>query len=351
MSSGCTVVAKAASNAAAANWKQLGFTISPRGTHSAHMGTGNYTIMLAEDYMELLGVLVATGHNAPTRTYLEQTGGGIERVAFTTLSAAAGAAELRTMGYEAIGPTDFERPVILPDGSKSAAKFATFQWPVAEAPGGVRLFACQHKTRETVWIPELQRHANTARRIAKVFIVTPDVDADARHLAKMIAGEVRGGAKRGTGMGGGAVPEIAGLRLRIGHEAVGDLGHALAGGARLAVAEGAALLGGNEGNGGQARIAGQRHHVHVGPDAALAGKQPVAEEARQVGSGAIIADQGHDGGGVPHLDAQAAMGAGRVGPEDNPVALGHEACQAEPRQPRQVGGEPEHVDGQRLQHR
>jgi hypothetical protein len=158
------------------------------------MGTGNYTIMLGEDYMELLGVLQATEHNAPTRNYLEQTGGGIERVAFTTPSAAAGAAELRTMGYEAIGPTDFERPVTMPDGRKAAAKFATFQWPVKEAPGGVRLFACQHKTRETVWIPELQKHANTAKSIRTVFIVTPKADEDAKHLAKMIAGDVRAGA-------------------------------------------------------------------------------------------------------------------------------------------------------------
>jgi hypothetical protein len=188
------VVAVRDLDAAAANWKRLGFTISPRGTHSAHMGTGNYTIMLGEDYMELLGVLTASEHNAPTRNYLDATGGGIERVAFTTPSAAAGAAELRTMGYAAIGPTDFERPVTMPDGRKAAAKFATFQWPVKEAPGGVRLFACQHKTRETVWIPELQKHANSAKRIARVFIVTPKPDEDAKHLAKMIAGDVQAGA-------------------------------------------------------------------------------------------------------------------------------------------------------------
>jgi hypothetical protein len=192
-------------DAAAANWKQLGFTISPRGTHSAHMGTGNYTIMLAEDYVELLGVFNATEHNAPSRAYLEQTGGGIERIAFTTPSAAAGAAELRTMGYAPIGPTDFERPVSMPDGRKAAAKFATFQWPVKEAPGGVRLFACQHKTRETVWIPELQKHANTAKGIARVFIVTPKVEEDAKHLVKMIAGEMRvdadGSAVVPTGFG------------------------------------------------------------------------------------------------------------------------------------------------------
>ncbi len=192
------VVAVTDLDAAAANWKQLGFTISPRGTHSAHMGTGNYTIMLGEDYMELLGMLHATEHNAPTRAYLEQTGGGIERVAFTTPSAAAGAAELRTMGYEPIGPTDFERPVTMPGGRKAAAKFATFQWPVSEAPGGVRMFACQHKSRETVWIAELQQHANTATRIARVFIVTPKAEEDAKQLAKMIAGEVRGGADGST---------------------------------------------------------------------------------------------------------------------------------------------------------
>lgn len=184
------VVAVKDLDAAAENWKQLGFTISPRGTHSAHMGTGNYTIMLAEDYMELLGVLTATEHNAPTRAYLDRTGGGIERIAFTTLSAAAGAAEIRSMGYPPIGPTDFERPVTMPDGHRSAAKFATFMWPTEEAPGGVRLFACQHKTRETVWIPELQQHANTATRIAEVLVTTPAPEEDARHLAKMIAGNV-----------------------------------------------------------------------------------------------------------------------------------------------------------------
>src|SRR5262249_32946080 len=156
------------------------------------MGTGNYTIMLGEDYMELLGVLNATEPNAPSRAHLERTGGGIERVAFTTPSAAAGAAELRSMGYAAIGPTDFERPVTLPDGRKAAAKFATFQWPVAEAPGGGRLFACQRRTPQTGWIAELRQPANPAVRSGRVVIVTPKVEEDARHLAKMIAGEVRG---------------------------------------------------------------------------------------------------------------------------------------------------------------
>ena len=170
---------------AAETWKRLGFTLSPRGTHSAHMGTGNYTMMLDPDYLELLGVLAPTEHNAPARTMLEKHE-GIERVVFTAVDSAAGADEIRARGYAPIGPTDFERPVTMPDGTKSAAKFRTCQWPVKEAPAGMRIFACQHKTREMVWIPELMRHANGAKRLREVLLVAPEPAKEAAHLSKMI---------------------------------------------------------------------------------------------------------------------------------------------------------------------
>jgi hypothetical protein len=176
---------------AAENWKRLGFTVSPRGTHSAHMGSGNYTIMLDPDYIELLGVLVETEHNAPARAFLAKRGEGIERIAFTAVDSAAGAEEIRARGFAPVGPIDFERPVAMPDGNLSSAKFRVFQWPVAEAPGGVRIFACQHKTRETVWIPELMKHANGAKRLRQALIVSPEPSKDATHLARMIDREIR----------------------------------------------------------------------------------------------------------------------------------------------------------------
>jgi hypothetical protein len=176
---------------AAEKWKRLGFTVSPRGTHSAKMGSGNYTIMLDPDYIELLGVLVETEHNAPTRASLAKRGEGIERVAFTAVDSAAGAEEIRARGYEPVGPTDFERPVTMPDGSLSAAKFRTFQWPIVEAPGGLRIFACQHKTRDAVWIPELMQHANGAKHLRQALVVSPEPASDAAHLARMIDREVR----------------------------------------------------------------------------------------------------------------------------------------------------------------
>ena len=171
---------------AAENYRRLGFTVSPRGTHSTHMGTGNYTIMFDPDYMELLGVLAPTEHNAPARAFLDKRGEGIERIAFTAVDSTAGAEEIRTRGLTPIGPTDFERPVTLPDGTVSAAKFRTFMWPTAEAPGGVRIFACQHKTRETVWIPELMKHANAAKRIKQTLIATPEPANEAAHLGRLI---------------------------------------------------------------------------------------------------------------------------------------------------------------------
>jgi len=176
---------------AAANWKRRGFTLSPRGTHSAKMGSGNYTIMLDPDYIELLGVLADTEHNAPARAFLAKRGEGIERIAFTAVDSAAGAEEIRRRGYAALGPTDFERPVTMPNGSAAAAKFRIFQWPIEEAPAGVRIFACQHKTREAVWIPELMKHSNGAQRLRQVLVVSPEPAKDAAHLGRLIDQRVR----------------------------------------------------------------------------------------------------------------------------------------------------------------
>jgi len=198
------VVAVGDLDTAAADWRRLGFTLSPRGTHSARMGSGNHTIMLDPDYIELLGVLAETEHNAPTRAFLARRGDGIERVAFTTVDAAAGAAEIRARGFEPLGPTDFERPVTMPDGRLSAARFCIFQWPVAEAPAGLRIFACQHKTREAVWIPELMKHANGAQRLRQVLLVSPQPAEDAAHLARMIDREMRTEADGGLAVRSGA---------------------------------------------------------------------------------------------------------------------------------------------------
>lgn len=170
---------------AAELWAKAGFTLSPRGLHSAHIGTANYTMMLNEDYLELLGVVTPTDQNLRTRQFLER-GEGIERTAFTALDAVAGAADVAAAGMVPMGPVDFSRPVPLANGRTGEARFTVFRWPVDQNPGGMRIFACQHHTRETVWLPELQQHANGASRLIQIEIVAADPRAAADHMSRLI---------------------------------------------------------------------------------------------------------------------------------------------------------------------
>jgi Glyoxalase-like domain len=192
----------------ARRWQSLGFTVAPRGMHSASMGTANHTIMLGPDYLELVGVVAETERNLPSREFLARRGEGIERAAFTGTDADDGVAELKARGFDALGPWDFGRPVDLPDGRTVEAKFRTFLWPVHERPGGLRVFACQHLTRDYVWVPELTRHANTATRIDRIEMLSPDPAAAAAHMSRLIdrpvENEADGGLRVETGAGRGA---------------------------------------------------------------------------------------------------------------------------------------------------
>jgi hypothetical protein len=170
----------------ARRWQNLGFTVAPLGRHPPHMGTANHTVMLGDDYIELLGALTPTDNNLKTREFLGRRGEGIERAALTSIDAAASVAELKARGIAAIGPMDFSRPVDLPSGQKSAASFRTFLWPAEEQRAGMRIFGCEHLTRETVWIPQLTRHANTAQRIDRIEILCREPTATAAHMSQLV---------------------------------------------------------------------------------------------------------------------------------------------------------------------
>lgn len=175
---------------AAQQWRGLGFTVSPRGIHSAHLGTGNHTILFEDDYVELLGVLTATAFNQPGRAFLERRGAGVECVALRSGDARAGVEVLQRQGIAAQGPIDFSRPVRLPDGRQVDAAFSIINWPLDERPGDLRLFACQHHTPDAVWIPSLTSHANTAYGIRRVEIVAPDPGTAAQAMARLTGAHV-----------------------------------------------------------------------------------------------------------------------------------------------------------------
>jgi len=157
---------------AAAAYRKLGFTLSPRGLHSAAMGTANHTIMLQRDYFELLAVLAPTALNAPWRGALA-AGEGILGLAASTPNAAAARSAWLGAGLSPGEPVAFSRPVERPVGGKTEARFEIVSLPSGSLPG-MSLFACAHQTRDAVWLPALTAHPNSAVAIRTLTLSAPD---------------------------------------------------------------------------------------------------------------------------------------------------------------------------------
>ena len=174
-------------DSAKAAYERLGFTLSPRGVHSAHKGTANHTIMFERDYFELLGVVAPTPSNAHQRKVLENRE-GLAAIALQTDDAAAAAAEMRAAGVALGDPVGFARPVRLPDGSIGEAAFRTVQFPEGIVPG-FHLFCCQHLTPQNTWVPGLMHHANTATALHSLVAVSAQPAADAATTARLFATE------------------------------------------------------------------------------------------------------------------------------------------------------------------
>ncbi|MCM2561637.1 VOC family protein [Lutimaribacter sp. EGI FJ00015] len=171
---------------AAEQFAALGFTLSPRGLHSEAKGSANYTIMFPDDYFELLGLIKPTEMNAPRRKMLDDMGEGLHAIACRIDTAEKAAQELEALGIATHGLGSFARPVPLPGGGTGEAAFSTVAFTPEEVPLGT-VFMCQHKTRDTVWIPELLSHANTACGLGGILAISADPAADAARFARLWA--------------------------------------------------------------------------------------------------------------------------------------------------------------------
>lgn len=168
----------------AAQYRRFGFTLSPRGLHSKEKGTGNYTIMFPEDYFELLGIVAETEGNLHQRKKLAAQGQGLHAIACRIDNAQQAKAELAELGIETGSVGAFSRPVQLPNGGEGVAAFETVAYAESEVPQGM-VFMCQHKTRDTVWLPELLEHANGANALSAIFALSSDPETTARGFARL----------------------------------------------------------------------------------------------------------------------------------------------------------------------
>ena len=148
-------------DAAAGTFSRLGFTLTPRGFHS--IGSQNHCIMFASTYIELLAAPKPHPWLEHYRRFLER-GEGLAALALATDDADAAYQEFLEKGAAAKPPMDLARPVKL--GSRE--EMARFRIVQLDSRGDVSLFVCQHLTRELVWRPEWQQHANGVTDISAV---------------------------------------------------------------------------------------------------------------------------------------------------------------------------------------
>lgn len=148
-------------------WERLGFTLTPRGRH-LQQGTGNYCIMFARDYLELLGVVDASQGAGGLDAFLK-AGQGPRGLAFATASGDETAAALARRGLHPGAPRDLSRQLELPEGTV-LPRFKLVSLPPEETPA-LSAFICQHLNPELVRRPAWLAHANGVIGVAGVTVI------------------------------------------------------------------------------------------------------------------------------------------------------------------------------------
>jgi Glyoxalase-like domain len=168
-------------DAAEACYRDLGFTLTPRGYHT--LGSMSHCAIFARDYLELVGV---DAGRKDIRADMLRFPEGFNGIVFATDDAAGLYATLAAAGAPVEPPGDFSRPVTLSDGTTHDARFRTVRVKAEAAPYG-RIYFCQHFTPELVWRDEWRGHANGATSIARAVILSANPD-DTAALYRLLFG-------------------------------------------------------------------------------------------------------------------------------------------------------------------
>ena len=175
------IIAVKSLDAAAATFKRLGFTLTPRGLHEGK-GTGNHCIMFGSTYIELLGIVDETGTKGRLAERVNARGEGAMGIAYGADDADQTYAALQAASVDAEPPNDLSRPLDL-DGKRDIVRFRNIMLPKLALPDTMQ-FVCTHTTPElTRARREWMLHPSGAMGVAEVILVANDVAAAQRELA------------------------------------------------------------------------------------------------------------------------------------------------------------------------
>jgi hypothetical protein len=164
---------------AAAQFRRLGFALTPRGHHTGLGSSNNCAMFGNRDYVELLGLAPERGRRPFYEDFL-RTREGIVGLAFRTPDARATRERIAGAGFAPPPAVAFGRPVEI-DGTTRDARFVTTEADV-KTTHGMRLFFCQHETPDLVWLPSFLTHPNGVAGVEAAIAV--DVDG---HFAEACA--------------------------------------------------------------------------------------------------------------------------------------------------------------------
>lgn len=168
---------------ASALYRRLGFQLSERGHHT--LGSSNHLAIFDENYLELLGFEPGRGDK---RKDLWEAPLGLTGLVWKTQSADDEFTHLVQQGLDGEPPAAFHRPVRLPDGQQTEARFKTVRLRPSLIPNG-RSFFCQHQTPHAVWQPAWQEHPNGVKHISEFVIVAQDPAGSALVYSRLFGEE------------------------------------------------------------------------------------------------------------------------------------------------------------------
>ena len=206
-----------------ARMRRLGFRPTPKGYHSAHMGTANSTVVLPEmTYFEVISVVAPTPANADMRAALERRQGPFGH-ALKTDDAHACFRELAERSAADGVVVDFSREVALPGGAREASfSVANIR---SETILGMRAFACAHHTPDVVWREDYLEQPNAVTGVAGVIGEVNDLEEAEEAFGSVFGDRV---ARRGEAVaidhGNLTIDLLSGaeLRGRFGLEPTGE---------------------------------------------------------------------------------------------------------------------------------
>jgi catechol 2,3-dioxygenase-like lactoylglutathione lyase family enzyme len=169
--------------AAAARYRRLGFSLTPRYTHPWG-GFSNHNLIFQNDYVELLLPVEPTDRNLARFRELDRAGEGLKDISLAVPDSAAAAQAYAAAGLPSLPPADIGRPVNRPDGTHEA-KFCVVYLPVDRLLPGLNVHMIQHFTPELVWLPEFQAHPNGARALRRLVVAALDPETFVAPYAAM----------------------------------------------------------------------------------------------------------------------------------------------------------------------